>query len=401
MEVQLRLIEHHPAQKRVVKEASRFNVLACGRRFGKSVLGIDRILDPALDGYPVGWFSPTYKMLSEIWRDVRKTLTPITTNRSEQEHRIELVTGGIVDMWSLDTPDVARGRKYKLIVIDEAAMVHDLGEAWNAVIRPTLTDYQGDAWFLSTPKGRNFFWELWQRGQDGSRPEYKSWQMPTLANPHIKPSEVESARRELPERIFQQEYLAQFLDDGGAVFRQVPLAATATVQDAAIEGHTYVFGVDWGKHEDFSVFSVIDTIDSSLVHLDRFNQIDYTVQTARLKALAERFNPRLIVAERNSMGEPLIEQLQRDGLSIHPFTTTNASKTAAIDALSLAFERGIITIPNDPVLIGELQAYEMERLPSGLLRYSAPSGMHDDCVMSLALAWSGCGVPSAAELISW
>ena len=87
------------------------------------------------------------------------------------------------------------------------------------------------------------------------------------------------------------------------------------------------------------------------------------------------------------MGEPLIEQLQQDGLPVTPFVTTNATKAAAIEALSLAFERGEIEILNDPALIGELQAYEAKRLPSGLLRYGAPEGMHDDCVMALALAW--------------
>ena len=87
------------------------------------------------------------------------------------------------------------------------------------------------------------------------------------------------------------------------------------------------------------------------------------------------------------MGEPLIEQLQRAGLPVQPFQTTNATKTSALDALAPAFERGEIRILPDSVLIAELQAYEMERLPSGLLRYSAPDGMHDDCVMSLAMAW--------------
>jgi hypothetical protein len=96
-----------------------------------------------------------------------------------------------------------------------------------------------------------------------------------------------------------------------------------------------------------------------------------------------------VIAESNSIGEPVIEQLRRDGLPVTPFQTTNATKTAAIDGLALAFEQGDIKIINDPVLVSELQAYEMERLPSGLLRYNAPEGMHDDCVMSLAIGWTG------------
>ena len=91
------------------------------------------------------------------------------------------------------------------------------------------------------------------------------------------------------------------------------------------------------------------------------------------------------------MGEPLLELLQREGLPVQGFQTTNASKAGIIEALALAFERREITIPNDSVLVSELQAYEMMRLPGGSFRYSAPEGMHDDTVMSLALAWHGIG----------
>jgi hypothetical protein len=150
-----------------------------------------------------------------------------------------------------------------------------------------------------------------------------------------------------------------------------------------------VVGVDWGKTSDFTVLTVLDATMSEVCFVDRFNQIDYSVQVGRLQALAERFNPYNIVVERNSIGEPLIEQLARLNLPVQPFTTTNATKAQAIDALSLAFERNEIRIINDPVLINELQAYEMQRLPSGMLKYSAPDGLHDDCVMSLALAWHG------------
>ena len=107
-----------------------------------------------------------------------------------------------------------------------------------------------------------------------------------------------------------------------------------------------------------------------------------------MKALTEEWQPIQIIAEPNSFGQPIIEQLSREGLPIQPFTTTNASKAQAIEALALALERGDIRILNDPVL-GELVAYQAEKLPSGLLRYGAPSGQHDDTVMALAIAWSG------------
>ena len=394
----VRLPSPHPAQLRVISQAKRFNVLSCGRRFGKTTLGEICLVTPAvLDGEPVAYFAPTYKMMAEVWRDVRRMARPVTARVDAQQHRLELLTGGVIDMWSLDSPDVARGRKYARAVIDEAAMVADLAEAWQSVIRPTLADYRGDAWLMSTPKGRNFFQTAYEWGQDPEQVEWASWQMPTAENPYIDASEIEAMRLEMPERIFAQEILAMFLDDAGGVFRRVMAAATATRQEAAADGHSYVIGVDWGKKDDFTVLAVIDTSTMELVEIDRFNQIDYLIQVGRLRALWERFGRPPVIPEQNSMGEPLVEQLQRiDGMYVQPFQTTNASKARIIDGLALAFERGTFRILPDPVLVAELQAYEMERLPGGSYRYGAPAGMHDDCVMATALAYDGASVPEAA-----
>lgn len=387
----LTLPRRHDGQEMVSAEARRFNVLACGRRFGKTTFGIDRCVTPDVLPYPVGWFSPTYKMLTEVWREALRVLKPVAARVSNSEHRIENITGGVLEFWSLDNPDSARGRKYRRIIIDEAAMVPALMDAWQYVLRPTLVDYSGDAYFLSTPKGRGGFWQMWQWGQDPHMPEWASWQMPSNVNPRLKQSELDAMRDTMPERVYQQEILATFLEDGGGVFRGVRKAATAEPQDSNHLGHTYVFGVDWARDNDFTVITAIDTSTMAMVALDRFNHIDYHVQTQRLRAMADRFKPAAIVAESNSIGAPIIEQLRRQGLPVVPFTTTNASKQIAIDALALAFERGQLRILPDEVLIGELEAYTMERLPSGMLRYGAPDGGHDDCVMSLALAFSGAG----------
>ena len=282
------------------------------------------------------------------------------------------------------------------MVMDECAFIKEA--AWAEALRPALSDRMGHALFISTPKGRNWFWRLWQQGQDDQAFDWQSWRFQTGDNPYIQPSEIEAARRNLPDRIFRQEYMAEFIEDAGIVFRRVMDAVTAVAQEQATEGHQYVMGVDWGKHNDFTVLAMIDATTNELVTMDRFNQIDYQLQIGRLRVLYERFKPSNIIAERNSMGEPLIEQLSRDGLPVQAFTTTNASKAEAIDALALAFERGDLRILPDNVLIGELQAYEMDRLPSGMLRYSAPAGMHDDTVMSLALAWHAIATPLWREI---
>jgi phage terminase large subunit-like protein len=384
----------HKAQAAVLAGQSRFNVLCCGRRFGKTTLGVNRLLLRALPGNPVAWCSPSYRMLTEVWRDVRRAAGPVLSRIDSQQHRLELLGGGVIEMWSLDQPDVARGRKYAEVIVDEAAMVRHLEEAWNAVLRPTLVDYRGGAWFLSTPKGLNFFKRLYDRGADPGYPDWAAWQMPTLSNPYIPADEVDDSRRTLPERTFAQEFNAVFLEAEGQVFRKVLEAAMATPQAGALEGHRYSVGCDWGRALDFSCFVVIDCTTKEVVALDRSNQVDYAVQLGRLRALCERFKPDAIFAEQNAMGEPLVEQLQRMSLPVYPFQTTNASKMAVIDALALALEREELRLLKDEVLLNELLAFEAERLPSGLIRYAAPETLHDDCVIALALAYYGASQPT-------
>jgi len=336
----------------------------------------------------------------EVWRSMVMVLEPVTLRVSTADRRIENVAGGVLEFWSPGSGNAGRGRKYKRVIFDECAFIPGLLDMWNFVVRPTLIDYQGDAWFFSTPKGRGGFWQLWQQGQDATQEEWVSWQMSSTVNPHVPADEIAAMASALPELVYRQEILAEFIDDTTGVFRHVLDAATAEPQDGAIGGREYVFGVDWGRSNDFTAIVVLEVTTSEVVALDRFNQIDYSVQLARLTALYERFRPRAIVAEANSMGQPLIEQLREQGLPVIPFTTTAASKQVAVDALALAFERGALRIIPDPVLIAELQAYEAERLPSGMLRYGAPAGMHDDTVMALMLAWYN-PTPATAGVTSY
>ncbi len=390
-QIAIQLQPPHVGQQRILTEARRFNVACMGRRFGKTHLSISLLIQPALAGYPTAFFLPNYQMMTEVWRATKQVLRPVIARSSASEHRLELITGGVIDMWSLQNADSIRGRKYKRVIIDEAAMVPNLGDAWQQVIRPTLTDYAGDAFFMSTPKGRNFFWECYQRGQDPLQSEWMSWQMPTTANPFINPAEVDAARRELPELVFAQEYLAAPMLDTGSLFRQVRAAARAEAHSDAdgrprpVTGHSYVFGVDWGRQNDYTVISVVDTTTLAQVYLDRFQQVDYALQRGRLASLAAIFQPTVIVAEANNMGGPLVEDL-RQSLPVQPFWTSNSTKKEIIDDLALGFEQGTFTILNDAIQVGELLQFEQTRLPSGLWRYAAAGGGHDDCVIALALS---------------
>ena len=359
--------------------------MACGRRFGKSRLGALLCLAKASKGGRAWWVGPTYPVASVGWRMIRRLVAQIPgAVVRESERRVTLPNGGTIQVKSADSPDGLRGEGLDFVVIDECAFVRE--EAWTEALRPALADRKGSALFISTPKGRNWFWRLWH-GADGNT--WRAWRFTSYDNPFLDPAEIDSAKASLPERIFRQEFLAEFIEDSGGVFRRVTEAATATAQSSRTHQHNYIIGADWGRSNDFTALTVIDLVTKELVSLDRFNQIDYAVQLDRLTALCDRFKPVAIVAESNAMGLPLIETLQRRNLPVQAFNTTNASKQAIIDVLALSFEQGTLRILPDPILIAELQAYEMERLPSGLLRYGAPDGLHDDTVMSLAMAWYG------------
>lgn len=382
----------HKGQQEVRRDPARFKVLDCGRRWGKTRLGVALCTGCALRGGRAWWIAPSFPMSAVGWRGLKALARGVPGSLTREVERMVLFpSGGWAQVRSADNPDSLRGEGLDIVLLDECAFLQE--ETWTRALRPALADRQGKAMFISTPKGRNFFWRLWEKGQEGD-PDWQSWKLPTAENPFIAPAEIEAARQTLPERIFRQEFLADFIEEGAGVFRGIFAAALAIPQERAIEGHDYVIGCDWGRAEDYTVFAVLDLKEKALVHLDRSNRVEYALQRGRLKALAEKFRPSRILAEANAMGEPIIEQLRRDGLPVRPFQTTNATKAAVIDGLALAFERGELRILQDPVLLGELDGFTSERLPSGLFRYGAPSGLHDDTVVALALAWEqGFGGP--------
>jgi len=254
-ETVVRLHKRHPGQVAIASHPARFRVVMCGRRWGKSACGIREICDVALAGQPVAWFAPSYKLALEAWRELVDRLAPVTARVSEQDKRLELVTGGIIEVWTLDTPDPARGRKYALVVIDEAGIVRDLLDVWQAAIRPTLVDLKGRALILGTPKGRRHgFVVLFNRGL-GEDADWQSFRAPTLENPYIPAEEVELARKELPPEIFAQEFEGVPTDDGAnpfgldAIRRAVgPVSARPAV----------VYGVDLARSLDFTVVVGLD-----------------------------------------------------------------------------------------------------------------------------------------------
>ncbi len=387
-------------QRAIALHEARFKVVACGRRWGKTALGIVMALEAARRGERVWWVAPTYGLAFHPWRALKSILTGGWAAKLESERFIELPDGGTLTVKSADDPDALRGVGLDFVVVDEAAFMSE--EAWTAALRPALSDRQGRALIISTPRGRNWFWRVFTLGGDPLRPDWASWRYPTGANPRIAPEEIDEARRLLPERIFRQEYEAEFLADGGEVFHSVRRAVCADLPAGPLPGHRYVMGVDFGRYRDFTALAVVDATAGALVALDRFSGPGWTVQRERIAGLARRWRVEGILAEANAMGEPNIEALRRDGLPVAPFVTTALSKPPLIEGLVKALEELELRLPDDPVLLAELEGYTYSTTRGGHTIYGAPPGGHDDTVIALALAWKLASAPRLAlGVIDW
>ena len=209
MELTVRLNKPHLNQKKILSEAKRFNVLKCGRRFGKTALSINLSSEPMLEGKYVGYWSPTYKDLYDIWTELKYTLHDVIKSKDEQVKQMTLITGGKIDMWSLDDPHSGRGRKYHRCIIDEAEKARHLKDGWEQTIRATLVDYKGDAWFMSTPKfGDTYFKSVLFKNCEKFN-DWQSWRFSTYDNPHMNEEEINQAKSQLDDLVFRCEYLAE------------------------------------------------------------------------------------------------------------------------------------------------------------------------------------------------
>jgi len=393
--VSIKLPALHPVQQRIHDSPARFRVVSCGRRLGKTTEALDEVVDIALKpNTSVGWFAPTYILLDDPWRRIKTILDPVITEKSEQQHRISLRTGSTVDFWTMDSDNPGRGREYDLVIIDEASIVTDLWRKFYAAIYPTLINRRGRVLMLGTPLGRNDFYRFHIKG--GRERGWASFTAPSWDNPFIPPEEEEQALARMPEAQYRQEHLGEFIADGAGVFRGILDVCTAQPMPPTTSG-IYTIGVDWGRLRDFTVFSVFDLTTRAQVFLDRFTRVETEYQLMRLEARCGRYQPRIVMCEENAIGIVMIDQLRRRGLPVYPWRATTASKNPVIDTLASLMERRMLTLLADNILIQELQAYQMERLPSGIIRYNAPDGQHDDTVIATALSVVSAMIPEQEE----
>jgi phage terminase large subunit-like protein len=234
---------------------------------------------------------------------------------------------------------------------------------------------------------KNWFYVLYQRAVAAQNGRWAHFHATTHDNPHLSAEAVAELAEDMTEEAYRQEILAQFVEGQGQVFRNIE--ACATLQKRQPYPGEFVIGVDSAQKQDFTVACVIDAKTKQQVDMLRFNAVPWSVYRERIATLAQRWQARDIVFETNSIGGPNFEALADEGLPVVAFETTAKSKPPLIQSLKLAFERGEIGVLDDPILAGELGAYEYKVSSAGRPSYSAPEGLHDDCVMALALAWHG------------
>lgn len=371
MQIQIKLNKPHEGQRSVLESDARFKVLMCGRRWGKSLISKNISITEALDGRITGYVTPTYALAKVFFDEIAEMLPSEVATANRSDLTFKFVTGGQIRFFTGERLDNFRGLRLHNVIIDEAAYIPDLQQAWNNAIRPTLTDFQGKALFISTPRGKDFFYQLYLKDSG----DWKSFKYTTYDNPHIKKEEIDEARASLPKAAFEQEYLANPAENAanpfGIDFIRQNIASLSDAKPVC-------YGIDLAKSYDYTVIIGIDS-DGRVCHFDRF-QSDWSFTKTKIRSLENV--PKLVDA--TGVGDPIVEELQREDPLIEGFKFTSTSKQQLMEGLALSIQQGNIRYP-DGLIVDELSMFEYVYTKNGV-KYSAPDGMHDDAVCSLALA---------------
>lgn len=320
-----------------------------------------------------------FKMLEHVPKEILKG-----TNGTEL--KIELKNGSIIQLIAANEFKTSGVGANPIGVVFSEYSITD-PEAWKFV-SPILAGNGGWAIFNFTPRGKNHAWELLQKAKDNER---WFWQVLTVDDTHVFTAEaLDEERRNNTEAIFKQEYYCDFIDGAGAFFRRVRNNLYDQNKSLSEEGD-FQLGVDLAKYQDWTVLTPFNLNHFIVYPQDRFNQVDWNLQKARIEASARRFNNALIVPDSSGIGDPVVEDLKARGLNIYGedgkgFKFTETTRNNLLNNLAMLIEQDKIQIPNDEGLIGELDAFQYTLGDTGKIKVQVPSGMHDDRVMSLALA---------------
>ena len=320
-----------------------------------------------------------------IWRDpnmIKKYLPDALVKRkNESELYVEFNNGSILSIHGSDNPDSLRGVDFRGVVIDEWAFVDPV--VWFEIIRPIIAQSR-ERWamFIYTPNGRNHAYMMHVKNKD--EPEWKHYTLDAETSQIIPQEELVKIKREIPAITYAQEFMCEYGDGSSGVFKGVDYCISGFMEKKKL-GLSYVTGVDLAKIQDWTVLITICRETRHVVSFRRFNQIDWSVQKEMILDEVRAYDS-MAVIDATGVGDPIYEDLSKAGVKARPFKINNANKKELIDRLSVSIEQRLITFPDITALIDELKVFSYELTPSHNIKYAAPQGMHDDCVISLALA---------------
>lgn len=382
----LTLYKPHPKQLEIhkaIQGEGKYFVVSIGRQFGKTLLGENQALKWAIENknWKVGWISPTYKQCKKVFKEVVRALgkCPFVVRINNSDLIIEFDTGSVILFYSAEAYDTIRGETFDGLICDEFAFFKP--QAWDEVLKATVLVKGKKVLIMSTPKGKNQFYKVFNLANDN--PQYKSFFGTSYDNPFIDPEEIEDARRSLPEHIFKQEYLAEFLDDGSSVFRNI----NECINQANKTNHLFA-GIDLGRADDWTVLTIVNDQDEE-VYSNRWRHMDWSAIINNIVAVLNKYKPKTLV-EANGAQDAIFEQIRNavnyPKTSIKPFVTTSKSKQAIVEDLIVGFENKELSIIGYDWQVSELQTFTYEyNLKTRAIKYSAPVGLHDDYVMSRAI----------------
>lgn len=367
-------------------------IVGCfGRQAGKSFTAMNLLLKWTLEdnGSIAMWVSPVYSQAKKVFTELTNTIagTGLTKSVNKSELTITFINGSVMYFRSGEREDTLRGYTLDYLVIDEAAYIKD--EVWNTVLRPTVLVKGKKVLFISTPKGRNWFYNIAMRGISDEYPQYKTFFATSFDSPYITQEELEEAKLSLPENVYRQEILAEFLEGGGEVFGNLKLSCVMQNYPPQDTNKKYYAGLDFGRQNDYTVLTILNS-EGEMVDFYRERQKSWDIIISEVVAKLRKWRP-VCFAEVNSIGDVLYEQIKKQYPSIQPFITNNESKQNMIEDLIMGMNESKLKLPSPDLntdLYKELSVFTYEYSPkTRKIKYGSPSGFHDDTVISLALSY--------------
>ena len=362
------------------QEHYKYYILNIGRQFGKTMLGINQMLYWAINhkGCNIAWVTPIYKQSKKVFDEMEK----VTKSSGLFEYnRSDLTISGFnsqIQFFSGERPDNIRGNTFDYLIVDEMAFTRP--ELWSEVLSATVLVKGKKVIFISTPKGKNHFYQLSLQPNYDNR--YKYFHYSSYDNPMIDAEDLEERKRSLPKHIFEQEYLAKFIDNASGLFKNVD----SCVIKPAERTQKLFGGLDIGRADDYTVLTILNK-SYQMVYVQRWRQQGWSKIIDEVATKIREYNAEIFV-EVNNQGDVFFEMLQNKVYNnVQPYVTTTATKPIMIEDLAVHFENKDIGILNENWLVDELNAFTyIYNEKTRRVQYGAPQGIHDDGVMSLALA---------------